>query len=223
MTKLERCGGAFILIEVKIGEHFTGIFVSQGRVTLKATGDNLTHWSRNTCVQVRNWHRPLLRPTQETGDGAVGVVGHLAGEQLVANQTDSEEVGARIEFLGLGLLGRHILHGPEEGTRLRHPIPAERAGEAEIHDHNFALRVAHNIAWLQVAMDDPDPVRRVQATQHLPHDVNCFDYGKLAGLSQNLLKALTFYIFHGDKANSAGFSQIENANYISVCHLAGKN
>ena len=53
--------------------------------------------------------------------------GHLAGQQLVENDPERVDVGALADLPALGLLGRDVVAGAEDGARLRLACPGRRA------------------------------------------------------------------------------------------------
>src|ERR1700757_1348407 len=72
-------------------------------------------------------------------------------------------------------------------------------------------------------MDDPFAVRRLQAAQHLAHDVHRFGNWQLALLSQDLIEALALDVLHRDETDPTGLTKVEDANYVSICNLAGED
>ena len=122
----------------------------------------------------------LLRALHQAGDGALGMERHEAGQQFVEDQADGKLVGARIQFLAHRLLGRHVLHGADHHAGLGHAVALQGARQAEIHDDDAAGLVAHDVAGLQIAMDDAFGVRCLQSGADLQHDVDAFLRRELA-------------------------------------------
>src|SRR5205085_3069864 len=123
---------------------------------------------------------------------------------------------SRVKILGLRLLWGHVLHGAQHHTCARHPIAFHGACEPEIHHEYSTLLVSHDVARLQVAMNDAFPVSRLKATKHLLHNVDDFIHWNLPAVPQHLVQALALHILHGDKTNTTGFSQIKDPNDVSV-------
>src|SRR6202043_691508 len=99
----------------------------------------------------------------------------------------------------------------------------KRAGESEVHHYNPAGLVAHNVAGLQIAMDNSFPVDRSKPAGYLFHDGDCFSDLKLATFSQDGVKALAFDIFHGDESDFLCFAEVEDADDIPVADLTRKD
>ena len=98
-------------------------------------------------------------------------------DHLVEHGAEREDVRARVGFLALELLGRHVLEGPEDRAGLREVRGAghgrqrrqagllrhgrHRLGEAEVEQLHARLR-DHDVAGLQIPVHDPLPVRLVE-------------------------------------------------------------
>ena len=106
----------------------------------------------------------------KAGQGAVRNKRHFPGEQLVKNQAYREQVGTLIQIFPECLLGRHVFHGPDQGSGLSHAAAFERARQPKVHHQHAARLVAHDVLRLQVTMDDSHAVGRVKRLAHLPHD-----------------------------------------------------
>ncbi len=101
--------------------------------------------------------------------------GPRAGDELVEEHADGEEIAPPVERrLAGGLLRREIIRRPEDhaGARTRAGLAAiEHLGDAEIeqaHHRRIPREVdrEEHVLRLQIAVDDPRPVRRVQRLQH---------------------------------------------------------
>ena len=107
----------------------------------------------------------------------------LPRDHLVEHRPEGEHVGAGVDLLPLELLRRHVLDGADHGA-LGRQAPARRVGvdvisptspaadrfrEPEVEELHARPR-EHHVAGLQVAMDDPLPVRRVQGVGDLRAD-----------------------------------------------------
>src|SRR5208282_2267637 len=97
------------------------------------------------------------------------------------------------------------------------------AGQSEIHHHNPAVHVAHDVARLQVTVNDPFAVSSGQSGNRLFHDVDGFRGLQLAPLLQELMNILAINVLHRDEFDSIGLTEIENADDIPVGDLASEN
>src|SRR6185503_20059133 len=106
----------------KIIQQLSTVLVAQFRIALHALGNNVREGRRNALIMLRNGNRTLLRTLNQTGESAVGSEWHLAGEQLVENQSEREQVGALIQLATERLFGRHVLHRSHERAGLGHAV-----------------------------------------------------------------------------------------------------
>jgi len=102
--------------------------------------------------------------------GRSAAEGHLAGEQL--EQGDAEAVlVAGGDGLAAPLLRRHIGRRAHRDADLRQLLARlEAGGEAEVHEHGLAVVAEHDVARLDVAVDDPFLVRVRQRLGQLADD-----------------------------------------------------
>ncbi len=94
---------------------------------------------------------------------------------LVEHRAQRKDVAPRVALSALQLLGRHVRHRPQDHPRLRHVLRRGRGrsqalhrrdrnenfGQAEVEKLDSRLR-DHRIGRLQVAVDDPLAVRRLE-------------------------------------------------------------
>ena len=107
----------------------------------------------------------------ERGRGAVAAVGRVgsrwerSGRDLRHEDAERVQVGRRAEFPAGDLLRCHVCRGADRTVPGRRPRqPVHRPRDAEIRDHGpFAPtmhRYQHDVAWLEVTVEDSLPVRR---------------------------------------------------------------
>lgn len=94
-----------------------------------------------------------------------------AGEHLVKHAAGRIQVGAHVDVLAARLLGRQVLRGAHDTLRLGHCGGGiiERAGDAEVHDLHNALLGDHDVAGLDIAVDDAHAVRIFERVEHADH------------------------------------------------------
>jgi hypothetical protein len=83
-------------------------------------------------------------------------------EQLVGDDTERVKVAGRPGALARGLLGREVAGGPEHRPRQRQRLESGRARDPEVGHANLAALVHEQVRRLDVAVDDPVPVRSVE-------------------------------------------------------------
>ena len=100
--------------------------------------------------------------------------GLTAGEHLVEERAEGENVRPRVDRFALGLFRRHVGHGPDDeallGPRLfvaaeGHGRPGRigrgvlgQLGQPEVEDLDAAVGRDHDVGRLEVAVDDPGGV-----------------------------------------------------------------
>ena len=93
-----------------------------------------------------------------------------AGEQLVENDAEREDVGRHAEHAGVELLGRGVLRRQRRRAFLREPgagIVADQARDAEVEQLHPARVVDQDVRRFQVAVDHQLRVRRGHCVEHL--------------------------------------------------------
>src|SRR5439155_27252875 len=86
--------------------------------------------------------------------------------------SDGVDVGPRIHGVTLSLLGGEVRGGAEYGGRLRERFGSRGPSDAEVHHLNVARRGQHDVAWLDVAVDDPRLVGESQGLRHTLGDLD---------------------------------------------------
>ena len=208
---------------VQLLQEFDNRVIAVGRLALQAATDDRAQGSGNGIFHVGGRFGNLARTPHQAGDGGVRVVRRFPGQQFVEDKTDAEDIGALIELGAQGLLGRHVLHGADDGAGLGHAGIAEGAGETEVHHDYASLLVAHDVLRLQVAVDDPFGMGGVERAADLLNHGNRFFRRVLAILAKHGAHIFAIDVFHGDEANAVGFAQVVNANYIFMRDIARKN
>ena len=70
---------------------------------------------------------------EELGEIVVGGERHRAGERLKQHTAKRVDVGARVDGIAAGLLGRNVVDRPDERPGARQPVAAHNVpGEAEV-------------------------------------------------------------------------------------------
>ena len=137
-----------------------GILVSLEGILREGAQDDGVERARHGLVDLGRRHGRFAHVLVGDGDRRLAAERRPAGEQLVEHDARRVDVGARVDRLALGLLGREVRGGAEDGRRLgdRRGRVRHRAGDAEVHDLDLAGIGDHHVAGLDVAVDDAGAV-----------------------------------------------------------------
>ena len=107
-------------------------------------------------------------------------------------------------------------------ARLGHPVVVERAGEAEVHDEDAAGWLAHDVLWLQIAMDHTCCMSGFQRTAYLADDRDGLRGCEFSFFVQDGVEILPLDILHGDELHPICFAEVVDADDVSVSDVARK-
>ena len=167
------------------------------------------------------------------------------GKHVVDDQTQGVNVCALIDFSGSRLLRSHVLQGSDDGSvdssgvesrgargaahrqhdRVRATTErgASRAGDAEIHDDGLALVAHHDVAGLEIAVDDTLRVCSHQPGHNRPHDRERSRYAERAQPVEQDRQLGPLDVLHGDVFDPVDFAEIVDAHDVLVRDLARQN
>src|SRR5262249_53894497 len=165
---------------VEVLQDLLDVLITQTEVALKTLADDVTEAAGNVGIDIDGWNGALLAAFQQTGERGIGFVWRFSREQFEKDESESEEIGTLIESGAHGLLGRHVFHGSDQCAGLGHAFGFNRASEAEVHHQDAAVVIAHDVLWLEVAMDDADTVRSVECVTDLADHLHGFSGGKFS-------------------------------------------
>ena len=153
------------------------------RVLREAALDDPAEKRRELRIELR--HR--LRLVPDDGGQRLGGrgprEGTFPGQHLVEDDAERELVAPEVDGLAPRLLRRHVGHRPEDDPLLAHGRERGRAGvgrlvvrdvvpgEAEVEELRVPVLRQEDVLGLDVAVDDPLPVRRRETFRHLQRDV----------------------------------------------------
>ena len=150
-----------------------------------------------------------------------------AGNRFIHDAAQSVDVRAGVGRLAAGLFRREVLRGADHRGGLRHRGRRiiQGAGDAEVHDLHLAGVGQHNVGRLDIAVDDPGLVGRLQGIRHrLEHARGFFDrHGAI--LTDDVAQGAALHVLHDDighhQAVDVLFTRVEDGNDVRVVELAG--
>ena len=94
-----------------------------------------------------------------------------------------------------------------------------RRSNTEIHKFNDAVRAEHDIAWLDVTVEHPGGMRRLQGSGHGDDDAADIGNGGLAKLNDPLLGIAAVNVFQNQKRRAIPFDQVMEVHDVFVGNL----
>ena len=170
-------------------------------------------------------------------DPARGVVEHLelvgpvegarAGEQLVQNGAQGEDVGAQVDRGGVrDLLGGHVpggAHGgPGDGLARPGPLAGD-LGDSEVRDlgdHAVTLRGQQDVVRLEVPMQHPGGVSGAHSLQHLLEEIERILQGHSAALVQTVRQAESLDVLHDEADLAVVVDDVGHRDQVRVPELS---
>ncbi len=101
--------------------------------------------------------------------GRPGRDGVHAPQRLVEHEPERVHVHPRVRRFAVDLLGRHVERGAELLLQRGLEAPLVELGQAEVDDLDHVLRGDEQVLRLEVAVDEPVPVRRGHPLGRLAH------------------------------------------------------
>ena len=151
---------------------------------LEAVADDPVECGRDVLIRDGDLRRVLSQDRRHRLGGRVALEGAAAGEHLVEDRAEGEDVRARVGGLALDLLGRHVAERSQDhaGLGRRGRGREVRAGalllgvrqlrQAEVEDLHAAVVGDEEVLGLQVPVDDPLLVRGGEAVDDLERVVD---------------------------------------------------
>mmetsp|Transcript_10601 Transcript_10601/g.43296 ORF Transcript_10601/g.43296 Transcript_10601/m.43296 type:complete len:454 (-) Transcript_10601:1354-2715(-) len=164
LQPLGSCGeghaARFAQVQCELG----GALVATLGLDLQAVQDDFLQPGRQLRADRPRWHRVDIEPPAQPAHRRGLAKGTLAGGQVVEHDAQREQVAARVIAHELDLLRAHI--GP--GAHRQRELLLQQIGQllmaaqAEIDQHRGAIRAEHDVAGLDVEVNDMLAVQRRQ-------------------------------------------------------------
>ncbi len=156
--------------------------VPLGRVLPQAELDHMLQLGRHVLGERR---RGVVNDRVQRVDERGALERLMTCQELVEDRAEGEDVAALVDRASGHLLGRHVRRRAEDLPFLRQSqgrrvsadgrgeaVAVDQLGQAEVDDLGVALAGDEDVVGLEVAVDDPRPVRLGQAVGDLGHHLD---------------------------------------------------
>ena len=184
-----------------------------GRVTL---GRVLRERLGQHVFEARRCGRSLLEVCVEGRDLGAAPEGRRPGEALVEDAGERVLVGATVDLVAADLFGRNVVARPEraDGVQRRCHF-AERPGQTEVGEVDVLVLIEEQVRGLDVAVDEPARVCRVERSGSLLSDPNRTSRFQRA-LAEHLLQVGAVDEAHRDVQLAVDLAGVVNGDDIRV-------
>ncbi len=151
--------------------HRPAVRIAIGRVLGRRPRDDVVHDRGHLRHQEGGGRRILPDHAHEDGGDVLRRECRAADEEEIEDGPEREQVGATVDRPAQRLLRRHVERGPEEvPARRQVSLLLGQSRDAEVQDLGLARGQEHDVGGLDVAVNDPLPMRVVQPFRHALHD-----------------------------------------------------
>ena len=141
----------------------------------------------------------------------------LADERLREDDPERVEVGSPVDVaVPLDLLRRHVLRRPEKLRRARQARAPLGPREAEVGELDVAALVEEQVLGLQVAVDEPGRVHRLEGARDLGADDGRLAPRKTAFLAQTLPERASRHELEGEIGRARDHSRVQHSCHMGV-------
>ena len=141
-----------------------------------------------------------------------------AREQFKEDEAERVEVALPRHFAARQLLWRHVRRGAEADVCRVEAISHHR--NPEVHDPHATMTVDHDVAGLQVAMENAFRVGSGQSGTQLPADLDPLVKWQPSDSLKESGKILPINVPHRDLHMATGLSEIVYATYVGMSDLS---
>ena len=168
----------------------------------------------------REVRRILLEDSRHGLSGGLALERAAAGQHLVEDDAEREQVRAAVNGLTTDLFGCHVADRAEHSSwicaddRLGRVALAHRLGQTEIQNLHLPVTREKQVLGLQIAVDDTFAVRGREATRDLADDVDGFPGRERR--SQTGAKRVAFEELSGGISRPGGQADIEDCEDVRM-------
>ena len=193
---------------LEIGVHLLGGVVAVGGILRERAQRDVVEVARDLGAVRRGWGGNLREVLHRDLDRRLAVERDAAGEQLVEDDPGRVEVGGLVDRGTARLLGREVLRGADDRAGLGHLARRAGARDPEVHHLDAALAVDDHVVRLDVAVDDPVPVREAQRREDLARVVDRDPERRRAARDEQLLQRPPLDVLHRDVVRPLGLAAV---------------
>ena len=166
---------------LQVGPQVRRRLISQLAIFLEAVVDHFLETDRQLGIQHHRRNRRTIEDRRENHGGGLAGKWMVARRALVEHDTQREKIGAWVELFAGRLLRRHVRYGPERDAgyglfravlgRARFHVDGRQLRKPEVEDLHVTPFGHEDVSRLDIAVDDPFAVRRVQGVGGFDADV----------------------------------------------------
>jgi hypothetical protein len=160
--------------------------------------------------------RRLLEVSEEGAGGPVAAKRRLPGQALVEHAAQRVDIDGRVGGFAFDLLGREVVGGAGEVGFLVGAAFLGAAGETEVGEVDVAVFGQEHVAGLDVAVDEPARVRRVQAGRDRSNDGDCALWAEWPFLVEQGGEVGALDVAHGDVEQPVGLAGVVYRDHVGV-------
>ena len=148
--------------------------------------------------------------------------GRLALDREPQGGAERPQVGGRAHRFGLDLLGRHVGGRAHHQAGRGQPGVALDRGDAEVGQLGGAVLADHHVLGLEVAVDDPGPVGRLQRVQQPEPEPGGPFRGQRPLAADQLLQGRRRDQLHDDEVLPAVMGDVVDGDHTGVAEPGGR-
>ena len=216
---------------LQVGQQIRGVLVAQVAVLLESLLDDLLEARRDRPVALEHRCRLANQDAGNHGTRRAAAERLDAGRHLVDHGAERKQVAPRVHLFAPGLLGRHVGHRAERRSRHRQLVVGrhrrrgvrrlDQLRQAEVEDLHAALVADEDVSRLDVAVDDPLGVRRVQSISQLDGEIEHVGHRDWRALDA-VAQRLALERFHHDERRAVVVPDVEHRADAGVAERAGR-
>jgi hypothetical protein len=157
----------------------------------------------------------VFRQAFQDGEQGRGSKRRPAAARGVEHAPEAEEVGPLVDRPEEGLLGGHVHRRPGDQTRLREGGVVDQAGQTKVGDLDPPRPfLQHDVAWLDVAVNEPRRVGSGQAVGDLLADAKHVRQVERPGLVELLLQGSAGNALHDEVRDVCVFDGVDRDDVL---------